>query len=88
MIIIYLENVFLTWTVRFLSELEHVEVEFAHFIKAAIINLFILTMDQITMCNMKGVTHNDEPTGNYHLTLLFPSTLLSILVPFSLLFWF
>ncbi len=45
------------------------------------------------MCNMAGVTHSDEPTGNYHPTLQFPSSLQSVLVSFSswfttLLFWF
>ena len=23
----------------------------------------------MTMCNMRGVTHSDEPTENFHLTL-------------------
>lgn len=41
-------------------------------IKAAIINIVIFTMDQITVCNVKGVTLIDE-TQNYHLTLQFPS---------------
>ncbi len=35
-------------------------------LKAAIINIFLLTMDQMTTCNVKGVSHSDEPTENYH----------------------
>lgn len=46
--------------------------------KAALINIFILTMEQITLCNGKRVTHNDEPKENYYLALHFPSALVSI----------
>ncbi len=52
-------------------------------LKAALINIFILTANQKTVCNVKGVTHSDAPTEHYHLTLLFPSALRSILVSFS-----
>ncbi len=38
-------------------------------------------MDQTTMCNVKGVTHGDEPIEKYHLTP-------QVLVSFNLLFWF
>ncbi len=29
----------------------------------------------IIKCNVKGISHSDEPTENYHLTLQFPSAL-------------
>ncbi len=44
-------------------------------LKAALINIFILTMDQITLCNVKSVAHNVEPTENYLPTLQLPSAL-------------
>lgn len=50
-----------------------------------IINIFILIMDQMTMCNVKGVTHSDKPTDNQHLTLQLP-LVQNVLVPFSSLF--
>ncbi len=56
--------------------------------KAALINIFVLTIDQMTLCNVKGVPGSDEPTENYHPTLQFPSALRSILASFSSLFWF
>lgn len=31
---------------------------------AALINIFILTMDQITVCNVKGVLSVSNPSGN------------------------
>lgn len=40
---------------------------------------FILTIDQITLCNVKGPTRSDKPIHNYQQ---------SILVPLSSLFWF
>lgn len=40
-------------------------------IKAALINMPILTMSQITMCNMKIVTHSDKPIENYQPLLQF-----------------
>lgn len=45
----------------------------------------ILTTDQITMCNVRGVTHSDD---NYHLTMQFITALWSILVNFVSLLWF
>lgn len=33
--------------------------------------------------HVKGVTHSDEPTGNHHLTLQFPSTLQTFITTFS-----
>lgn len=30
----------------------------------ALITILILIMDQVTMCNLKGVAHSDEPTEN------------------------
>ncbi len=45
-------------------------------------------MDQMIMCNVKAVTSRDKPTENNYPSLQFPSTLRSILVSCSLLFWF
>lgn len=36
------------------------------FVKAAIINIFILTIDLMTVCNVRGAACNDEPTEDYH----------------------
>lgn len=44
-----------------------------HYIKAPPINIF-------TMCNVKGVTLNDEPAESYHPTLPFPPALRSVLM--------
>ena len=44
--------------------------------------VLVLTMDQMTACNVKG----DKPTYNYHLTLQFPSVPQSALASFSSLF--
>lgn len=30
--------------------------------KAALINIFTFPMDQMTMCNVRGVTHSEEST--------------------------
>lgn len=43
--------------------------------------IFMIIMDQM-MCFVKGVTHSDELTDNYHLTLL------SIMASFNASFWF
>ncbi len=40
-------------------------------IKAALINIFTLTKDKMSMCNVKGVSHRDKPTENFHPTLHF-----------------
>lgn len=34
-------------------------------IKTALINIFILTVVQITICNVKGDSHSDQPTDDY-----------------------
>lgn len=34
-------------------------------IKAVKFNVFKLTMDQMTICNVKGITCNDTSTDNY-----------------------
>lgn len=34
--------------------------------KAALINMFVLTINEITIFNEEGVTGSDEPTENYH----------------------
>ncbi len=47
-------------------------------------------MDQMTMCNVRGVAYSDEPTENYHPILQFPSTLQSFIASFKLIvlvFW-
>ena len=49
---------------------------FRSFNKAVLIYILILTMDQMTMLNVKGVA--DELTKNYHPTLQFPSPLVSL----------
>lgn len=36
--------------------------------KTAPINIFILTIEQMTTCDVKTVIHSDKPTENYHLT--------------------
>ena len=37
-------------------------------ISKSIVNIFILTIEQMTMCNVKGVASIDVPTENYHPT--------------------
>lgn len=45
--------------------------------KAAQMNIFVLTLDQVTMCNAKSVAHRyNPPSENHHLTLCLPSALL------------
>lgn len=50
--------------------------------KAGLINVFIFTMDEITMLNVKGVARTDEHADNYQ------PTLCSILESFSSLLLF
>lgn len=39
-------------------------------VKAALINMLILAMDQMTVCQVKGVARSDDnTTNNYHSTL-------------------
>lgn len=40
-------------------------------IKAALISIFIVTMAQITIYNVKGIASSGKPTENDHLTLQF-----------------
>lgn len=40
-------------------------------LKAAIINMFIVTIDQMVLCDVKGV-HCDKPTEQYHQLCSFP----------------
>lgn len=42
-------------------------------------NIFTVTMDQITIRNVKGVTRGDEPRENYYLDLQLPSALQSFI---------
>lgn len=44
-------------------------------------------MNEITMCNIKGVTHKEEPTENYHSTLQFLSAPHSFIASFSSFIW-
>ena len=60
----------------------HLQAWFA-WLKAALINIFILTVDQMTMCNVKGVACSDEPTENYHSNLQFPPALQTVLAFFT-----
>lgn len=57
-------------------------------LKAALINIYVWTMDQTTMCNVTGVTCRDEPTGNNHLTWQFSSVLRNIIASLRSSFWF
>lgn len=41
-------------------ESEHDDRDIILFFKATLINGFILIVDQMTMCNVKGVTHSDK----------------------------
>lgn len=34
--------------------------------KVAITNIFVITMDHITLCNVTELICSDEPTENYH----------------------
>lgn len=43
------------------------------FFIAALIHVFILSMDPITTFNVKEVARNNEPTENFNLTLQFPT---------------
>ncbi len=58
------------------------------YIKAALINIFILPVDQMVMYNAKVVTRSDKPTKKYYPTLQFPSAVWRFIVSFSSLFWF
>lgn len=46
-----------------------------HFLKAAVINIFKLTTDQITMFKVKGAAHSDNPTEYFQPALQFSSAL-------------
>lgn len=37
-------------------------------VKAALMNIFILATDEMTIYNEKEVSHSAEPTDKYHLT--------------------
>lgn len=45
----------------------------------SLIRVFILTMDEMSSCNVKGAAQKDKPTKTYHPTLQFPSALQGIL---------
>lgn len=44
-------------------------------LKAAVISIFMLSVDQITMCNAKHVSCSDKPTNKHHTSLQFLSIL-------------
>lgn len=46
-----------------------------------VIYVFIFTVDEITMCNMKEVGHSDEPTDSVPQALQSTSASFSLLVP-------
>ncbi len=59
--------------------------------KAALTNIFIIAMNQITVCNMKVVIHNNEPTDYKQILCSSPQLCgaflcLSALQPTTLLF--
>ncbi len=70
--------------VNCVCEFELYKSKWGEDIKAALINIFILTMDQITMCNMKGVTRSIQHPQLWSI----PQPLHCALPSFSLLFWF
>ena len=47
-----------------------------HSFKAAVINIFMLTTDQMTTCNVKVIAQTDKPIETYRPALLFASVLL------------
>ncbi len=53
-------------------------------LKVALINISVLTIDQMIMCNVKRLTCSDNPMENYHPSLQF----FSVLASFSSLFSF
>lgn len=53
--------------------------------KAALIIMFILTLDQMAMCNLEVVAHSDEHTKNYYPTAVSPVAMWNILAS---LIWF
>ncbi len=67
---------------EFTSYLPHLQL----LVKAALINIFRLTIYQMTMCDVKGVFCSNKTTEIYHLTLQEPLLLL-FLGSFTSLFW-
>ena len=66
-------------------------------ISKSIVNIFILTIEQMTMCNVKGVASIDVPTENYHPTAVPLSSMerfsifqliVLVLLSATLAFWF
>lgn len=51
------------------------------YLNAALINNFTRAINQMAMCNVKEVAHNDKPT-DYYPTLRFPSALWCFLKTF------
>lgn len=60
----------------------YAKYELVYFLKAALINIRILTMGQMIMCHVKRVTGSVTSTENDHPTLQFTSALV------TLKFWF
>lgn len=56
-------------------------------LKAAVINILIITMDQMTMCKVKGVARSDKP-AKLCITLQFLSDVASFIASFSTSFSF
>lgn len=50
-----------------LKDIIYVIFFFTGMFKTALMDVFILTVDQMSMWNMKGVACNDECAENYHL---------------------
>lgn len=59
-----------------------------HSFKAAVINIFMLTTDQMTACNVKVIARTDKPIETHRPALLFASVPLSLLASVGSLFWF
>ncbi len=53
------------------------------FLKAALIKIIVITLDQMTACHLKGVTCYNKLTKKYPATLQILSALLSFWVSFN-----
>ncbi len=62
----------------FTAALSHISVKFIMIylkiwaLKAALVHIFISTINQMTTCNVKGIARCDECTKNYYLTSAVP----------------
>lgn len=56
--------------------------------KAVIVTIFILTMDQVSVCDVKETDCSDKPTENYRLLQCYLKLNDEFVPSFSLFFWF